>query len=72
VAVDRRCIQQNHYVWLGFAVMDQHPHGGKHSRGWKELNPPEPDNDIRLVDFLLFILAGIMLAACLLILAFTR
>jgi len=52
--------------------MQQHPHGGKHSRGWKELNPPEPDNDIKLVDFLLFILAGIMLAACLLILAFTR
>ena len=62
-------------VWLvGFKgiTMDQHPHGGKHSRGWKELNPPEPDNDIKLVDFLLFILAGIMMAACLLILAFTR
>jgi hypothetical protein len=53
-------------------TMDQHPHGGKHSRGWKELNPPEPDNDIKLVDFLLFILAGIMLAAWLLILVFAR
>lgn len=46
--------------------MNQHPHGGKHSRGWRECNPPEPDNDIKLVDFLLFILAGIMLATWLL------
>jgi hypothetical protein len=72
VALGRRRIQQNNYVCLGVAVMDQHPHGGKHSRGWKELNPPEPDNDIKLVDFLLFILAGIMLAAWLLILVFYK